>query len=212
MDISPSITKRAPLILWLKEYWPALLMLLAFFGFISKSLFQYPIGIMAILGIISICKNPRLVLQDNLLKSYCLIFMAIWIPMLISTIDAYHMERSLRTTMGYLRFLFAGFFIIQALAEKPTRINFVTNGIAFMVSFWVIDATIQFFIGVDLFGYPEIPGHIAGMFYPELQLPHICSILAAFLLLFIYQNINKSWWPFLLLLPLFFIIFVAGRR
>ena len=167
---------------------------------------------MAVLGIIQIVRHPGLLIRDNILKFYCLIFLTIWVPMFIATIDAYHFERSIRTTTAYIRFFFAGIFIINSLAAKPCRINFVVNGIALMVGFWVVDATIQFFIGVDLFGYPEIPGHIAGMFYPELQLPHICSILAAFLLIFIYQNYTKSWWPFLLLLPLFFVIFIAGRR
>ena len=39
---------------WLKNYWPCILILLAIIGFVSKSLYNYPIGIMALLGLYKI--------------------------------------------------------------------------------------------------------------------------------------------------------------
>ena len=39
------------------KYWPCILLLLAFAGFISKSLYNYPIGIMAVLGLYHVAKS-----------------------------------------------------------------------------------------------------------------------------------------------------------
>ncbi len=192
-------------------YWPSMLIFIAILGFISKSLYQYPVGLMATFGLYQFIRQPKMIIEDKNLKLFSQIFLSIWLAMVIATFDAYQFERALKTTSAYSRFFLAGIFIIPALSSDKRRIDWLVTGVALLVSFWVIDATLQFFIGVDLFGYTSIPGHMTGMFYPELQLPHICSVLSTFVFLFISYKANSSC-RFLLIVPLFFIVFLAGRR
>lgn len=197
---------------WLRFYWPSLLVVLAFFGFISKSLFQYPVAVMALIGVIYCIRYPAQLWQDRSIRLFSILFLCLWLPMLLSFIDAYNPARAAKTVFPYLRFLFAGIFIIKALGSNEKRQQLVVSSLAFMVSFWTIDAGIQHLLGKDLFGFPAIPGHMTGMFYPELHLPHVCSVLSPFLFLYIYKKQQQSWWPYLLLLPLFLVILLAGRR
>ena len=65
---------------YLNNYWPCIILALAFFGFISKALYNYPVGIMALVGIYIVISSPKLLLNDNTIKSFTLIFLCIWLP------------------------------------------------------------------------------------------------------------------------------------
>jgi O-antigen ligase len=196
----------------IKQYWPCLLVLLAFIGFISKSLYNYPIGIMALLGLYKIILTPRILIQDQILKIFTLVFLCLWLPLLISFPDAVNPEHSAHTIFPYLRFFFAGIFVIHEISKDNDRLKFIIAGLFYIVFFWCIDATIQFAFNKNLLGFPYEPGHITGMFYPRNTISHICSILSAFCFLYIYINLERKKWLIISLAPLFFIILLSGRR
>lgn len=198
--------------LLLKKYWPCLLILLAFIGFISKSLYNYPIGIMAIIGLFYIIKMPGAIFQNPIFKSFTIVFLCFWIPLLISFFDAVNPGHSAHTLFPYLRFYFAGIFIIHELSKDNDRLKFIITSLFYIVFFWCIDATIQFALGKNLLGFPYEAGHITGVFYPRNTISHICSILSTFIFLYLYIKFNKQKWLLLSLIPLFLVILLSGRR
>ena len=107
------------------KYWPCLLILLAFIGFISKALYNYPIGIMAILGLYKIITDHRILLQDQILKTFTIVFLCLWLPLLISFPDAVNPGHSSHTIFPYLRFFFAGVFIIEEISMNKDRLRFI---------------------------------------------------------------------------------------
>ncbi len=197
---------------YLNNYWPCIILALAFFGFISKALYNYPVGIMALVGIYIVISGPKLLLNDNTIKSFTLIFLCIWLPQVVSLFNAVDIKHSLHTVIPYLRFLFAGIFIITLIAKDQKRIDFVIKIIFFMVLFWSIDGAIQFFFKKDIFGYPWESGQITGMFYPRNTIAHICAILSPFVFLYIYDNLIQKKYLILSVIPLFFVVLISGRR
>ena len=189
-----------------------ILILLTIIGFISKAWYNYPLGIMAIIGFYRFIRNPKSVWEDKILRMFILLFLCLWIPMLISFYDSVNPSRSYQTIFPYLRFLFAGLFIIQELSRDNKYFDTFINFVFFIVLFWCIDASIQFFIGYNLLGFPYKAGEITGMFYPRNTISHICAILSPIYFLFIFKNSHKNKWIWLGLIPLFFIILISGRR
>ncbi len=201
------------LLFWLKEYWSCLLILLAILGFVSKSLYNYPIGIMAILGLYQLIATPKIIIEDKILKTFALVFLCLWLPLLISFLDAVNPSHSAHTLFPYLRFFFAGIFIIKELSKNSKRLKFIVAGIFYIVLFWSIDATIQFVFNKNLLGFPYEAGlGITGVFYPRNTISHICSVLSAFSYIYIYMHSEKNKWLILSIIPLFFIILLSGRR
>ena len=188
------------------------LILLAVIGFVSKAYFTYPLTIMAIIGFYRFAQNPKLFWKNKILKTYIVLFLCIWIPLLISFYDAVNLARSSQTIFPYLRFLFAGLFIIQELSKDNKHFEIFINCVFFIVLFWCIDASIQFFIGYNLLGFPYRAGEITGMFYPRNTISHVCAILSPIYFLVIFKNSNKNKWAWLSLIPLFFVILISGRR
>ena len=180
---------------WLKEYWPCILVLLTIIGFVSKALYNYPMGIMAVIGLYRATLSPKYIWNDQVQKTFIIVFLCLWLPLLLSFPDAVNQARSAQTIFPYLRYLFAGLFIIQELSKEAKRLKFIVFSVFIIVTFWSIDATIQFFIGQNLFGYPyDVKQGITGIFYPRNTISHICSILSAFCFLVVYQNIQNFKW------------------
>ena len=194
----------------IKEYWPIILMLLAIIGFVSKALYNYPLAIMAIIGFYRFILHGRSIWEDQILKTFIILFLCLWIPLLVSFFDAVNPSRSSQTILPYLRFLFAGIFIIQELSKDSKRFQIFINCVCVIVIFWCIDASIQFFVGFNLLGFPYKVGDITGMFYPRNTISHICAILSPICFLVIFKNKNKWFW--LSIIPLFFVVLISGRR
>ena len=196
----------------IKKNWSIILILLAIIGFVTKSLYNYPLAIMAIIGFYRFALSPKLIWEDEVLKTFIILFLCLWIPMLVSLFDAVNPLRSSQTVFSYIRFLFAGLFIIQELSKDNKYFNVFVNCIFFIVFFWCIDASIQFFVGFNLLGFPYTTGEITGMFYPRNTISHVCAILSPIYFLVIFKNTNKNKWFWLSVIPLFFIILISGRR
>lgn len=168
---------------------------------------------MAIIGLCKLIASPKLISQDKTIRLFSLAFFCLWLPLLISLPDAVNFSHSAHTVFPYLRFFFAGIFVITEIAKNKDRLNFVIAGIFFIVLFWCVDASIQFFFNENLLGFPYESGHITGMFYPRNTISHICSALSTFCFLYVFLNADKKkWWIVISLLPLFFIVLLSGRR
>jgi O-antigen ligase len=196
----------------LKKYWAVILILLTIVGFVSKALYNYPLTIMAIIGFYKVIISPRSVWNDQTLKYFIFLFLCLWIPMLLAFPDAVNPSRSAQTVFPYLRFLFAGIFIIHELSKNDECFKIFIYGVFFIVTFWCIDASIQFFIGYNLLGFPYRAGEITGMFYPRNTIAHICAILSPICFYTVFKHSERKKWFWLGIVPLFFVVLISGRR
>ena len=197
---------------FIREYWSGLLILLVIIGFVSKSLYNVPFSLMALLGLYRALKAPARLWADPFQRHYIWLFLCLWLPLLCALPDAENIPRAARTVFPYPRFLFAGLFIIQELSRDQRRIEFVLAGVFFIVLFWCVDASLQFFLGQNLLGYPYRRGDITGMFYPRNTISHICSVLSGLCFFYILRHSAKNRAVWLALAPLFFVVLLSGRR
>jgi len=89
-----------------------------------------------------------------------------------------------------------------------------TNVLVFAIlSFWAIDALIQFFTGSNLLGYPYAQkGQLAGMFHPKIRLGHAIAVMLPFYLDFVRQHGQRYRGSWLLLALMFAVLLLSGKR
>lgn len=188
------------------------LMLLTVALFTSKSLYNYPVGLMACSGILLTLVVFRKQKIDKVIVLYIALFLCIWIPMLLSLPDAVNFDRSTRTVFSYLRFLFAGLFVLSILKSRRAieKLNFC---MFLLITFWCMDAIFQYLIGFNVFGFPHTTGYVTGIFYPEITIGHISAVLSP-LYFEVLRKMSESrrGWPWLLVVPLFVVVLLSGRR
>lgn len=195
----------------LKNNYTVLLILLTLVLFVSKSLYNIPIGIMAIIGLCRSIKSPEQTWRNPAIRIYVALFLCLWLPLLISLVDAVNPGRSSQTVFSYLRFLFMGIFVIQAIGKLET-LHKLQLFIFYIMAFWCLDAVIQYLFKFDLFGHPYTPGYITGIFYPEITIGLITAALSPLYFESIRVYINKVKWLWILLIPLFVVVLLSGRR
>jgi O-antigen ligase len=195
---------------WFAAHWPLLLILAALVLFSTKTLFNIPITIMAAIGLYRTVTNPK-ILASFPVKFLSLLFLCLWLPMLVSLADAVDITRSASTVLPYIRFFFAGIFIIQEM-QRNDQAGKLYLGIFAVITFWWADALIQFVAGFDLFGYAYDPAGLAGVFSPKYRLAHMLAVLSPVYFEMVRNNLSGYRWLWLLLLPFFIVILLGNRR
>ena len=196
---------------WSKNNLAFILMLLTLILFVSKSLYNLPVSIMALIGLRRCFPWPSRLILDNTVKVFVFLFLALWLPLLFSMADAVNFAHSARTTFPYLRFLFMGIYILD---ERKNLLLFCKLRAAtfWVITFWSLDATMQYFVGVNLFGYPYREGDITGMFYPDNTITHMLAALSPLHFDSLREYSKKHSAAWLLVLPLFAVVLLGGRR
>jgi O-antigen ligase len=197
--------------IWLKANLATLLLLLTLLLFVSKSLYNLPVAIMALIGLARSIRNGKTLFADPLIRNYTILFLALWIPMLISLVDAVDPAHSAKSVFPYLRFLFMGIYILDE-RHHSLRFPLLQQATFWIATFWAVDAVIQYVTGQNLLGYPYEQGHITGMFYPDNTITHILAALSPLYFECIrrYSIKNRAFW--VLILPLFAVVLLGGRR
>ena len=196
---------------WIKSNLVFLLLLMTLFLFVSKSLYNVPVAIMALIGLWRCFRTPKKIFSDPSVRIYSALFLALWLPLLLSLPDAVNPGHSVRTIFPYLRFLFMGIYVLGERAN--IRLFPQLRLSAFCIAnFWGIDAMIQYFAGANLFGFPYRPGDITGMFYPDNTITHLLAALSP-LYFDALRSLGKKYAAaWLLILPLFAVVLLGGRR
>lgn len=170
-----------------------------------------PMGIMAALGLWQVARDPRAVCREPACRGLALLFLCLWLPQLVSLIDAANFARSAKTALSYPAYLFCGLFIVRALA-RPGQFARLSLALLCLVVFWCVDALVQYATGANLFGYPYQEGGLTGMFHPKIRLGLVVAVLAP-IVLEALRRLNKdsplSW---LIVVPLIAVVFLSGRR
>jgi len=146
--------------------------------FATDTLFNLPLVIMAIASLVMLGRG-RWRLGDSLAaRVLLLVFAAFWLPMLAATLDAVNVERSLRTTLGFLRFPLAGLFVCFTLAD-PRKLEKLGLTTFVVVCAWSADGIIQLLAGRNLLGYPHDRLQVSGVFHPNLLLGIVTATVLA---------------------------------
>lgn len=126
---------------------------------------ELPIFIMAILGGTLIWKHRKHAFWEGGAKTFTILFLCLWVPIVLSVPDSLWFKKSLSTALTYPRIWFAGIYLIWVLREDIARERLLKLS-AWLLIFWVVDALIQAVIGYDLLGYPY-PERLNGLFGPH---------------------------------------------
>ena len=164
---------------------------------------------MAIIGLYRLIKIPALIKLPETRLSFFL-FLCLWLPMLIALLDAEALSPSSKTTFLYIHLLFSCIFMVDELRKKQT-LQKIIIGIFFMMTFFCLDALLQFFAGKNLFGFPYSPPGPGGMFYPKNTLAHFLALL--FPVYFEYMRRHKNnYWKYACMLLYLCILLLSGKR
>ena len=207
MNTNSPVNKIVALV---ETHWSLLLILSAVFLFATQTSFNVPIYIMAFAGLYRLIKNSDIHRAPEMGFIYILFF-SLWLPMLLSLTDAVDLPHSLKTTLPYLRFLFAGYFIVDEV-KKNNLYNKLVLGLGIIISFWCLDALFQFFVGVDILGYPMHGGSVGGLFSPKGTLSHVLAILSPVYFEIVRRHHSKQKYLWLLLLIFFVVVLLGGKR
>lgn len=170
-----------------------------------------PLGIMAILGFWQVAKDPRAIWREPACRGLALLFLCLWVPQLVSLIDAVNFARSAKTALSYPAYLFCGLFIVRALA-RPGQFARLSLALLCLVAFWCVDAFMQYATGANLFGYPYQEGGLTGMFHPKIRLGLVVAVLAPIVLEALRRLNKDSPFSWLIIVPLVAVVFLSGRR
>lgn len=170
-----------------------------------------PIGIMAVLGFWQVARDPRMIWREPACRGLALLFLCLWVPQLVSLIDAVNFARSAKTALSYPAYLFCGLFIVRALA-RPGQFARLSLALLCLVAFWCVDAFMQYATGANLFGYPYQEGGLTGMFHPKIRLGLVVAVLAPIVLEALRRLNKDSPFSWLIIVPLVAVVFLSGRR
>ena len=182
----------------------------------TETLSLVPQGIMAALGIYRAWREPQSIYRDRTQRVLLFLFLCLWLPQLVSLVDAVNPERSAKIALLYPLYLFCGVFILRELAH-PGNLSRLSLALLLIVLFWCVDALVQYATGTNLLGYPYQDGMLSGMFYPKLRLGIILAVLVP-IALETAKNVNRdnvnrdSLYPWLLLIPFTVVVVLSGRR
>ncbi len=126
---------------------------------------------MVVIGTYDLIKNHHGVRQNLAIRYFSVLFLLLWLPSVVSAIDAVNVDRTLKTSLGMTRFYLAGIFIINRIRLTEHHVK-IALGVATVVSFWALDGWLQAVTGSDLFGIPTHPGagRISGIFGENARL------------------------------------------
>jgi O-antigen ligase len=142
-------------------------------------------------------------------RSFTLVFLLFWIPMMLSVPDAFEPFEAVRVTALYLRFFFAGLFVIWAI-DSPEKRDLLLKLTCYLLLFWTADAVFQFFAGFNSFGYPLLH-QLTGVFGRHLKLGITLAILSPFIISWSMER-WPNWVSLLILTAIVFVIIAAGTR
>ena len=97
-------------------YSKASLILLALALFVTENFVHYPLGLMSLLGMVQMVLHPRMCWAAGT-RTLFILFGLIWFPMLVASIATYEIGREVETSILYLHFLPAAYFVFYACRD-----------------------------------------------------------------------------------------------
>ena len=177
----------------------------------TKNGVTYPLTILAFLGFHRCTTSFTEVRNDAAVLRLLLCFGCLWLPLLLALPDSVDQSRSAQTVLSYIRYFFAGVFIIHVVKTGRNYERLLLGSVV-VVSFWTLDAMLQLFTGDNIFGYPHDSLQLSGIFYPKLRLGLLTAVLLPILFEGLRRHGNRYTWIKLLSLPALAAILLSANR
>jgi O-antigen ligase len=200
-----------PRLAWYSQHRAELLVLLFILLLPFGETSHLPVVIFLFLSVKDIWRNGFHSDFDS--SGFLWIAIALIVPLLISTIGAYDIYRTMRTALVFTLYSIAGVYLIRHFREQ-LDIDFLLYGISGILLFWTADALLQYFHGTNIFGWPGRIDGITGMYGYKLWIGYTFAHLAPFL----FESLRR--WSarpgfkliWLLVIPFIMVIMLTGRR
>ncbi len=178
--------------------------------FPAGRLAELPLIMLSLIGLKVFLENIK---NNDWEKSnlfFSLFFLCLWIPILISAPDSYKVSKTAALTVEYLRFYLSGLAVLKYCLNYNS-FKLINRYSLIIISFWILDALIQFFFGTDLFGYVYLPGCLNGVFGHKIKLGLFLSVYSSLIFAILSEKKHLLFGLLLNLLCLI-VILLAGRR
>jgi len=202
---------RAVLLQLARRDGPWLLVLSVLLLLPTAALFNIPMAIMALGGLVLIARDPGGIARDAGARLLLAVFACVWLPMLASLPDAANAERTALTVLRFLRLPLAGLFALWALRAQASRER-LTLATFWVLLLWCADALWQFASGYNVLGYPMTGSRLSGIFYPKYRLGLVLAAASP-----LYFEVVRRWsaryrGAWLLVLPFCVVVVLSGSR
>lgn len=138
---------------------PVLLVFAALVLLPISRLVELPLVVMAVLGARRLWVEGRGVFDDPRARFLTGVFLAYWLPILVSAPDAVHPEKTWVVVAAMPRYWLAGLFVLAALGTGTGHARLWKLS-AWLLVIWTFDAIVQAVVGYNLLGYPYPDGPI----------------------------------------------------
>jgi O-antigen ligase len=142
-----------------------------------------------------------------------LMFGFFWIPMVASLPDAVNFQRSLATTLVFLRFPLAAVFALYALNVEEARQRLIMV-LGLVLTFNTLDIVVQAAVGYDLFGreWAGSGSRMTGLIHDKLVVGHIMAVLSPVYFYWVREIAKKRAWLWLLAFLYAAAVLLTGAR
>lgn len=156
-----------------------------------------PLLIMAIAAVVLIRRHGRAIWREGIAGYYVLLWLAVWLPMLLSLPDSAKPDKSLGTIAAFVGYGLAGLFLTHALRPEPARVLFLKLS-AWLLAFWIVDALFMAAFGFDLLGQKQQATRLQGIFGEDSLKFGLALTMASPLL---FDHARRRWpgWAFALI-------------
>ncbi len=155
------------------------------------SLCELPMLIAVLVGLADAWKSPSLITAQGPGRWLGLLFLAYWLPELLSAADSVAPAKSWLEVVADLRLLPFAWFTVVALRSSPARLHLLT-ATAGLLTVWSVDALIQAATGYGM-GGPMLGDRVSGIFSDDnLKLGPVLATLAPLSLFAAWQRWR---WP-----------------
>lgn len=190
--------------------WSAILIGLFLLLFAVNESYRFVLAVLALIGLVLWIRNRQQAWSSGF-KWYLALFLCLWIPMLISTVDAESLRSTLSVSLRYLIYLLAGYFIIERLPLRSQADTILAVVLAILL-FWMADGILQLITGENLFGRKSFEGNRLTGMLPGVKLGIVLAIFSPvfFYGLHRFNRVIPGLW--LMLIPYFIVILYGGSR
>ncbi|WP_154224600.1 O-antigen ligase family protein [Marinicella rhabdoformis] len=174
-------------------------------------LYELPVLLLSVFGLIHAIKGRHELSSNHTVKLFSSVYALYFLLMFVASIDSYWPDKSWLVTWGSLRFYFAGLAVLLFCSESKYKIHStLLMSITVLMTFWSVDALVQYLLGHDLFGIQSYPGRLSGVFGMNVKLGPVLALFLPFALMYLKQK--SPWLRWLVVAVLLLVIVLSGTR
>jgi O-antigen ligase len=177
-------------------------------------LYRQLIAAGAIAGLVLLVRRWRTIIDFDALRWMLLLFLSLWVPQILSLVDAVDFDRSISTVLRYLMYPLAGVLVILFAARYKDRIDMdkVLYGLMVVMLLWSLDSIVQVLFGRDPFGFTPVGGRATGLFYPRVAQGLVLAALSPLYFEALRRLSGRTLLAWVLLAPFIAAIVLSGIR